>query len=211
MQFDRARFPLLAAYLDGLPDGLASYPDCTAKAAMLPFVLKRRPFVGEAAALPPRLAELLERPPLPTQWIPETEYLGLNLAIADQASLSATQCQALWRQIVLDMTQSRLYSIILTLLRPARMIRSASQRWNRFHRGTSLTVADAGGHFVVRMEYPPHLLNRYLAESYTGVLQAIARSSATSALDVTFVDAAPDHALWALRRGEPSWHPTTPR
>jgi hypothetical protein len=175
-QLDAARFPVTAAYLAVLPAGLDSYPQCQAKASLY------RALVDDMTAdgLPAPLRDLVVQPRPVTAWISEVHTHALLLAHYDMhghdpasfaAFTYATQ-RALW--------SSKLYSILMKLLAPARMLAGASTRWSQFHRGTELhaTPTDVGRAELV-LRHPPLL---YDAISLIGLTEGL-----RAALDVSRV------------------------
>lgn len=175
---DRAptRFPLLQGYLDGLPDGLHSYPECRAKASLVRFVTARCP-EGEFTALPPPLAELVRSPPPATGWVPEVQYNALSLAVADLLGRDASGFGALWYAVMDEMVQSPLYRVVLGLVSPTALLKTAAKRWGMFHVGTRLTATTSPDGLSLSIRHPAHLLDSVLAAGYVRVFEVLVAHS----------------------------------
>src|SRR5262245_24327661 len=103
----------LAAYLAGLPAGLASWPDHVAKASLLRAGLRTRPIDPRAiTGAPPRLRALVETPPLDSSWITEVEYCALSLLIADVHGLDGPAFGRFWYEVMTSLVNSKLYSLL---------------------------------------------------------------------------------------------------
>ena len=66
------RFPALEEYIAGLPDGLASHPQCQAKASLYRSLIDTKGLEpDDVDALPPDLRSLVIHPVPISSWIPE--------------------------------------------------------------------------------------------------------------------------------------------
>ena len=79
--------PRVAAYLEALPNGLASYPEYTQKAALYRQFLKHAGALRVANQLPPELRLLVEQPVPVNTWLPEVMVNALYLGVADALHL----------------------------------------------------------------------------------------------------------------------------
>ncbi len=171
---DAARFPTLTAYLAALPEGIASYPECRTKGAIVRSVLDEADLTVYAPQLPDALAALVrERPPL-TAWIPA--------AHADAVFQLYCDTNAPTEQAMLDWTyerstrfaRSQTYRHIFNAAGPRMLLRTAVRMHGFFQHGTDLEVPEltATGAIVV-LKHPPHLHSRLNQLSNVALLRAI--------------------------------------
>ncbi len=189
-QVDARRFPAMAAYLSGLPDGLASYPDCQVKAVFLPSVLDDYPLRsvtggaqsfrrrgGEARPalleegdlerspvidqLPPVLADLVRSPPPSSAWLPQVHFRCILRAILDLYFQGDEAAMAAWSYgSQKKLLGGPLYRVMFALLSPERVVQLAPQRWGHFHRGLSMHVDIHPQQVEGTLRYPPNIYRR---------------------------------------------------
>lgn len=172
---DADHFPTLAAYLEGLPDGIDSHPECQAKASLYRTALDTAPLPdADIPRLPPPLVALLEHPAPVSSWIPEVHNHALLIAIYDRvfADLEAFAKHSYASQRALF--EGPLYSIAFRLASPELLIKTAALRWKMFHRGiTFKPITDGPGHGRVRLDYPPGMYDRVLLRTLCEAIRAI--------------------------------------
>ncbi len=192
----------VADYLERLPAGLASYPDCRAKGAMLRDLLHSRPLDADAPELHDELRSFVRTPPAVSSWMPETAYVALTMTIygkyfggSDIARFTQWICD-----LNVTMFRTPLYRILFVLMSPERLLFGIAKRWNTFHLGSSLTVLERGANAVLlELEYPPHLFSEAMAHAFAGsataaVQVAGGRNAASHLESVT-----PTHARYWMR------------
>ncbi|MBC8070181.1 MAG: hypothetical protein IAG13_17740 [Deltaproteobacteria bacterium] len=166
--------PRLAAYLAGLPDGLASWPEIRAKGSMVRAALRVRPIALEPQAeVLPRLRELIEHPPLDSMWMTEVEYCALSLLVADLHDLDDAGFCRFWYDVMSSLVRSRLYSVMLRWVSAPTLLRSTAARWGTFHRGTELRGVAIGDGLQLDLSFPSGLLPQPFIDGYTSVWQAM--------------------------------------
>lgn len=169
--------PVVRGYVERLPDGLASYPECTAKAALLRDILDSRPLDATADDIPEALRMTIASPPPVSSWIPEVHFVASSLAIYgryfggdDLQGFDEWICarnSALFRK--------PLYRVLIALMSPERLLVGASKRWGAFHRGTTLTLLQhTPTSALVRLEFPPHLFGDELMRGFAAGMRAAA-------------------------------------
>jgi len=171
---DTDHYPTLAAYLDGLPDGIDSHPACQAKASLHRSALETAPLpVEDIARLPNALIELLEHPVPVSSWIPEVHNHALLLAIYDRVfvDIEAFARHAYSTQRALF--EGPLYAIAFRIASPELLIKTAGLRWRMFHRGiTFKPVMDGKGHGRVQLDFPAGIYHPVLLRSLCEALRA---------------------------------------
>lgn len=128
---DRAAFPTVAEYLDRLPQGIASYPQCMAKASILCQALKDKPLDVPAGALPDPLESLIRRPPPLSAWIPETCFHGVMFALQDvyfPGPRGREEFRRWTYQQASSLLQTTLYRALFFVVSPTRLILLATWR-----------------------------------------------------------------------------------
>lgn len=189
--------PQLRAYLERLPDGLASYPGCLAKASLYRSIIEELPL--DDARLPEPLQDLLRRPRAVSEWIPEVHSHAVLLAQYDQRFTAlpefSAHCYAAQRRL----WDSKIYAFMMRLMSPVRLLASTSQRWGQFHRGTELVAERSGeGAAWLRLTTPPHVYDEIALIGLTEGLRAVIDCSGISS-EFTLVECDEVGARWAVR------------
>lgn len=177
-----SRFPLLAAYLEKLPNGLDSHPSCLAKGSMLRADLGPDALEVPRGLLPEPIERLLSDPPLPTQWIPEVHNVAAHLASYElrfgrDQEATARHVYAANRALV----ESPLYKGLFTVPSPTLLVRGAERRWAHLHRGVSIDVTISADRKagVFTLKYPDHLFSREWVEGIAVGLSALLEAHQT--------------------------------
>lgn len=160
-----AEFPHLEAFIERLPQGLASYPDAVAKASLLRSFVQVRP-VPQAVRerLPAPLAQLLEAPPPVSHWIPEVHKHAMLLVLrdtifADEADY-VRYCYLRQRELF----RGPMYRVLFTLASPRMLFRAVAMRWSSLHRGSNLTLEEHSDTAArLRLHHPPALWDPMVA------------------------------------------------
>ena len=166
----------LSEFLRGLPHGLDSYPELTAKASTFrPLLDGLQPF--DHPDLPPALRALVRTPPPVTTWVPEVHFQGLVFALRDLVheddSALTRFCYERW----LSLFRSPLYRVLLSVANPTVLVRAAAMRWGAFHRGSALRVAESGrGFAIVEISHAPGL--------WTGIMAHAQAEGVRATLDI---------------------------
>lgn len=164
-------FPIAAAYVARLPDGLASHPDCQVKGSVIRQMLDSTPVAFETLGLPREIADLVRVPPLPSDWVPEVQFNTLMLAHEDRIE------PELFREWVYNrnrkLLSSNLYRVLFLLVSPERLFMGVANRWKAFRRGTELVVLDHDKHHAnVEVRYPTRLYDVRALTNLTVALTA---------------------------------------
>lgn len=198
---DADYYPTLAAYLEGLPDGIDSHPGCVAKASLYRAVLDVKPLSSDdKKRLPKPLVELLDHPVPVSSWIPEVHSHAMMLAIYDRAftDIEAFAKHAYESQRALF--TGPLYSIALRIASPELLIKTAAVRWKLFHRGmTFKPVADGNGFGRVKLEYPLGVYEPILLRALCEAIRAILELSTAKDATVEVADCQPTHATLTVQ------------
>ncbi|HCF57191.1 MAG TPA: hypothetical protein DFS52_04225 [Myxococcales bacterium] len=177
---DPARFPRLAAYLRFLPEGLASYPGCQAKGALVRAIIDCEPLADLSDdALPAEVRSLITTPPTNSAWIADAVYFGALLALADYRRMNDARYRAWIHEANWRLFKSPVYRVLLSLTSPGVLLTLCSSTWGTMHRGTTLKVVDSGKGFgVAELTFPERAYDRAVLEAIeVGLLVALEQSN----------------------------------
>ena len=171
---------------------------------MLRLALEHRPLPQAVVeGLPDPLHALVFSPPPASFWVPEVQYCGFSLAIADAYDMSSAEFGEFWYAVSKSLTTSPLYAGLLTYLPPRILLRSAALRWSAFHRGIGLTVRARGPELLLTLTFPPTLLPTLCVEAYTHAFSAIVDTTNAGAR-MSLLERGDDHAVYAMRLDVPA-------
>ena len=152
----------LESYLQALPDGLASYPQCQTKASSF------RSFTdymieasgrGFLAELPQEVRDLVDRPPEFSAWVPSVHWNLLLAAYLDASSKSDQEVLQWYYDSQLNFFTSKVYAPLFKVMTPAIILRGAKSRFSNFHTAVDVSVERwTNKNFDVRLAFPDHLL-----------------------------------------------------
>lgn len=168
--FDRQGYPRLAAYLDQLPAGLDSYPECEAKVSIHRTVqaFADRPLIG----IPPVLQAHLDESAPAEKWIPQCHTLALIVAIVEARRLPPVE-EAQWiREAASLLFSTPMYRLLIWAISPRLMVKGADIRWSAFFRGSSLHATLDESEAEVELRAPPGLFDPSLALIFVDVLRS---------------------------------------
>ncbi len=145
-------------YLERLPNGIDSYPDCQMKASFLQEKFSSPPVPFDRARLPPVLQNLLNNPPPASVFVPTVHMFALNHALldamgGDEDAFERHTVDANRRQLT-----SPLYRAMFLFVSPKNLINNADARWGKVHRGVTLSSEVTGERsFRGSLTFPEHL------------------------------------------------------
>lgn len=132
------------AWLERLPHGVDSYPECQVKGSLLRRLVKSQILHAHVDALPEPVRAWFETPPLPSAWVPEVHLFvvlhALRDHVYDDAALAEFVSAGIHR-----MLSSPMYKLMFLVVSPKRLLYGIGRRWDQFHRGTTLDVGDDRG------------------------------------------------------------------
>ncbi len=155
---DAATYPLLAAYLQRLPDGLDSYPDCKSKAVLVRTAVESIEGRELPAGLPEPIRALIDQPPAQGLWLPAVHCDAVFYAIADRYYPSAEAVHDWSRQRTLSGVRSPVYRALTRVAGPWALLKMASKTHGLFQKGTDLKAESSGTKaLTLTLSHPPHL------------------------------------------------------
>jgi hypothetical protein len=161
----------LTAYLERLPQGVDSYPECRAKASAYREALARRPVPLDG--LPPALQERLASPALVSAWIPEVHSLALGLAVADHHRMTDREYLDSVYVLSRDLLGGPTYRFLMADESPEAMLRHADVRWQAMHQGVGLSTERMGERACAYLlAFPVRLLDALLLQAFGQTFRA---------------------------------------
>lgn len=191
----------VAAYVEALPKGLASYSDYQQKGAIFREFLAGLRLRDLAEQLPPELAELVRSPPPVNAWVSEVHaHAVYEAACAAFFSDQDAFVEAAYEHN-LRLIEGPLYGILFKLVSPERVLAGGVSRWTKFHRGQRLLIERvASGHAAVRLIAPPGLTTALLARCYGTGFRAALEAAGGTAVTIDVSPSGPGeyryHASW---------------
>ncbi len=183
---DRERYPKAARYIDSLPRGLASHPQCQVKGSVLRQMIESTPTPFPTEGLPSDLRSMIDAPPLPSDWIPEVCFNALMLAHEDVIDPRVFREWVYTRNR--QLFSSSLYRILFLVVSPERLIVGMTHRWRAFRRGTELqTLERSKNRVVVELSYPENLYELHALTNLTVAVTAALDAAGGKNSDVKLV------------------------
>ncbi len=191
----RDSLPTSARYIEALPEGLDSYPEIETKASLVRSTLEGRPLPrARLQDLPATLRKLAESPPPVSAWIPEVHSHALLLAVYDASCKSLEDFERYCYLRQRRLFDGPLYQVVLKMVSPKFLRRTARYRWGALHRGTKFEIerVDASGATVL-IRHPPNLWNRPLRVALAAGIRASLDLSGAQGTSINIDDGSPEH------------------
>lgn len=171
---DRARFPGLSAYLDALPAGLASYPECQSKGALVRSALDEVDLSAHLGALPEPVAAVVDARPALTEWVSAVVTDAVFHAVCDLRFPTEEAVMTWTYERTRRVAKSQAYRHFLAVAGPGFFLRVATRTHSFFQRGTEMAVELLEpNRSIVAMHHPPHLHSRLNQLTNVALLRAV--------------------------------------
>lgn len=197
---DRARVPYLAAYLDRLPNGLDSYPECLSKGSLSRTVLEdlTLPALPEGT-LPDALAAHVAHPPAVSDWIPTVHHLALMVLTRDSCFEDDDRFLAYAFDSQYRLLSGRLYRLLLRVASAEMLLKGIGYRWAAFHKGTELKAEIRRPEGTMRLSFPPGLYDRLGARGLAEGFRAALVASGDAGVEVALSGLTETEAVYTYR------------
>lgn len=204
---DRSAFPRVAHYLENLPAGWLSHPECECKASVYREALATLGKPLDTEGLDPLLADYVSNPVPTSAWIPEVINAGIYLAICDRAFGDEEKFLDWVHRVAVATFEKPMYRALFYIASPERLARSGATRWAAFHRGTDyeVHVAESGTGARSEWSFPRNLLPRLVLQGSARAVQAAYRAAGAPKAVVKLVEVTSTSA-----RTESIWFPDRP-
>jgi|LNFM01.1.fsa_nt_gb hypothetical protein len=167
--------PETCAYIDALPDGLASFPQCEVKGSVVRQIVEG---VDRSllSALPEQSRALIAEPPPVSAWVREVPVNVLLIATAEHLVRVSGRRDAMIER-AFDASQqllsTPLYKILFLVVSPERLIAGVDRRWNALRRGSRLELLSHSAQSAqLRAHFPTGLYTRSLLELRAASMRA---------------------------------------
>lgn len=188
-------------YLERLPDGLASHPECRMKGAVVRSMLETMAGYSPAASPIPEIRQLLEHPPAASAWVPEVHCHALMLIVAHDlhgGESSYLEQTLRGNRTLLD---SLAYRVLFRFVSPKKVLADAHKRWQVFHAGSEMVYVPgperAGGGLQLRT--PPHHCPLLVAKGYGMAIRAALEAAGAKDVQVATTMHDPTTTVFDLR------------
>ncbi|MEM9191758.1 MAG: hypothetical protein AAGF12_21480 [Myxococcota bacterium] len=199
---DAVRFPGLARYLDTLPAGLDSYPECETKGVILRGAIDGHPLDEVAAGLPEELRSALDQPPPGGVWIPAVLSDCAFHAVCDRYYPTESAMIEWTYSRTKSVATNRLYRGLFRVAGPAAFLALAERLHNQmFQRGTILKVKLERQLAEFRLGHPPRLHSRLNHLSNVPLLHAVIELAGGQSVRVDMKETGDQGALYIARWG----------
>lgn len=146
--------PRLTAYLEALPAGLNSYPECEAHTALLRLVLGS---VGLSERAPAPVRAAAERA-LSSAWVPEVHVRAVLAALCDEHFGDRDEFERVIGRWLRARVATGFLKFMVPPLHSPRLIPALARSWTSLRRGPRLRVTDVGSEYAeLSLECPPNL------------------------------------------------------
>jgi len=194
---DARAFPRVAAYLDSLPEGLASYPGFKSKASIYLALVAELGVPLRTAGFPAKLAGLIDSPPTGNTWVPTVHVNAIELLIADHLASSEAFVQLAY-QMNRKLLGSAMYRPLVFVSSPAFLLKVSAMVWGRFHSGTVLRPRIEHNSARLDLSFPERLLPRLLLEDKATAYRAAAEAAGGREVTAVVEECSADRARFAL-------------
>jgi serine/threonine protein kinase len=158
-------------YLQTLPFGVNSHPECQMHSSGVRLVLARHPLVAAPEASPLQASlEFLSQASADDPWLPEVPARVLLAAVYEAFVGSATDWEQLWLSVGRARCMQAFVGFMGASVGPSLWV-ALERIWAEHHIGTTLAIESTGrGQLSVHLSYPDQLFDEL---GYTEVLQLI--------------------------------------
>lgn len=157
---DATAFPLLRAYLGGLPNGLRSYPGCQGIADYAIRLQHEFYDLWPTLDLPVSLRDALRERWHDGQYISTVLITCQSLVLRQHLGLGLEEYSAYISKRTASVLDKPMYRILLAVVSPTLLLNNLQGRWGKFVRGVALlNLGGSRGHHRLKMVSPVGLNN----------------------------------------------------
>jgi hypothetical protein len=137
---DPARFPIASAYLERLPNGLASYPQCRCTANNVIAARDASPAVFRADGIDASLRRTILELRNPSLWVPDVLNVLSHLMVRDH-DFDSDEGYLVWHQTQIGkLLETSAHRVLMFAIPPRLVMTLVTTAFNRIRRGTSLST-----------------------------------------------------------------------
>jgi hypothetical protein len=167
---ERSRFPLASSYLDRLPKGLETYPECEVTSDAFNYLRRTHPELARLDGIP-AVVKAAFTPQSSGQWKSEVVANVLYLIVRD-TTFETDKAFLDWAfESSADVFKTPWARLLMHVLSPTLMVMGATKRWKAFHRGSELRSDPAktqDRRIVLKghLTFPKHLFPEIILRRY---------------------------------------------
>ena len=191
----------LRTYLERLPAGLGSYPECRSKGILLRSSVEAVPFHESWDDLPAPIANAMRSPPLPTAWAPTVLTNAVHFAIADTYYPTPSAILTWNYDRVKRLGMSPMYRMFAHVAGLKNFLRGAVKVHSFFMQGTDVSLSFSAGGATIKLDHPPHLHSGVVHLANEAVFRAALECAGATGVLVKMTESSPERAIF-----EASWH-----
>lgn len=155
------------AYLEALPSGLRSYPECLSKVSIWRNILRWTDTARLVGGLPPELRALFALSMPDSAWFPAVHIFVGHLLLRDCLFASDEAICEHFRFVNRKLLSGRLYRVLFMVSSPEMLVYASDRRFGQLFRGIAFAVRWIGrGQLEVTLTYPPYLLPPLVCRLY---------------------------------------------
>lgn len=170
-------FPRLQAYVNSLPDGFQSFPECQGKASLFAIALQLQPVTNLPPGVPPHLQKYFDTKLPPNQWVPELDYCLFSLLMAEIHNWDNVGMRRFWNRVMDHINNSAMYGLLFRFLSARMLVTTVASRWSSFHKGTTCVAEKTAEGLVITLGWPAGLFPELIVHGYLGVFDSLAAHS----------------------------------
>jgi hypothetical protein len=203
---DVVAFPSAAGYLNTLPRGIDSFPECRVTADSFEFVRSDLVASGLPSGLPPPIAAFLDGN-RHDKWLSEVVANAAMLMLRDRVSGSDEGFLKWAYDDSRRVFSKPIYRMLMAVMSPSLVVIGAAKRWSAFHQGTALSinpivsVAGRAG-TQAKLTFPPGLYSPVLVvrqqRAFLAALDAASAKEAKVEVDSTAAGEAVFKPSWSV-------------
>ncbi len=154
---DKTRYPLLAEYIDGLPAGLDSYPECESKASLANSAVEGHDLAEFQDGLPAPVRDLINDPQPAGVWVPAVLCDAVFFAVCDRHYTTEEAVRRWTYDRSMAMAENPLYRALLRVPGPKILMKAGARAHKLFQRGTDFDIDIGSGRAEITLSFPPRL------------------------------------------------------
>lgn len=193
---DHATYPRLAEYIAQLPDGLASYPECKSKGALITTALEGHDLRHATRGLPEEISQLIVAPPPSWSWVPATWSDAMFYVLVDTFYPTPEAVLEWTYERTIKASSNKLYRALTRVSGPSALLRMTAAAHGLFQKGTDMSSERVEGGAILRMTHPPFLHCGLNHLSNVGMIRALLEITGARDHEVEMTASEPTQAIY---------------
>lgn len=196
--FDAAALPYTAAYFQGLPHGLDSYPKCQVRADVAREILKRFPQIFQHPGVSPEVVQRLRGSLTREEWMPDVQGIITRVLVRDIVCASDEEYDKWSYDVAGELFKRKLFKMLMYVLSPTLVLLGTEKRWGTFRRGTTLKSRVDGNTAVAELTFPRNLYTPIVLRGFGEAFRASLVAARAVDPQIELLVAEPELARWSV-------------